>query len=257
MKDFSIESAAAEYRETIKITETTDTNHADNINYAPKQIFENTVANRRDLENLQDVVAGIGSAIIKDITLEREGWQEIESEDKYKYQIDVAVEECTEDMQPNLSLAKASGAASVKAGLCKTCEGLDGYVRFWAMQLPDEDIEGTLALLSPSSGGGGGGGSYTLPVATETQLGGIKIGAGISSQADGTASVDLDKVAQDVTGDVTQNVVNDASASDESVDDMIDDVFGEESTQSGNSSSGGSGAVDDVIDGDGPVDDEL
>ena len=66
-----------------------------------------------------------------------------------------------------------------------------------------------------------------------------------------------DKVAQDVTGDVTQNVVNDASASDESVDDMIDDVFGEESTQSGNSSSGGSGAVDDVIDGDGPVDDEL
>ena len=38
-------------------------------------------------------------------------------------------------------------------------------------------------------GGGGGGGSYTLPTATPTRLGGVKIGDGINVENDGTISV--------------------------------------------------------------------
>lgn len=53
MKKYSIEIAAAKFQEQITIPETTDTNHADNINLAPKQIYENTLANRRDLEALK------------------------------------------------------------------------------------------------------------------------------------------------------------------------------------------------------------
>lgn len=39
-----------------------------------------------------------------------------------------------------------------------------------------------------TSSGGGGGGSYTLPTATASRLGGVKIGSGISVTNDGTIS---------------------------------------------------------------------
>lgn len=37
--------------------------------------------------------------------------------------------------------------------------------------------------------GGGGGGSYTLPTATASRLGGVKIGSGVNVSSDGTISV--------------------------------------------------------------------
>ena len=37
---------------------------------------------------------------------------------------------------------------------------------------------------------GGGGGGYTLPTATESRLGGIKVGSGLTVQEDGTLSSD-------------------------------------------------------------------
>ena len=40
-----------------------------------------------------------------------------------------------------------------------------------------------------SGGGGGGGGSYTLPIASDTVLGGVKIGNGLSIESDGTLNV--------------------------------------------------------------------
>lgn len=42
-----------------------------------------------------------------------------------------------------------------------------------------------------SSGGGGSGSEYTLPIATENILGGVKIGSGIDVQPDGTISVTM------------------------------------------------------------------
>lgn len=39
-------------------------------------------------------------------------------------------------------------------------------------------------------GGGGGGGSYTLPPATASTLGGIKVGSGLSVTAEGVLSAD-------------------------------------------------------------------
>ena len=40
-----------------------------------------------------------------------------------------------------------------------------------------------------SGGGGGGGGSYTLPVASDSVLGGVKIGNGLSIENDGKLNV--------------------------------------------------------------------
>lgn len=43
--------------------------------------------------------------------------------------------------------------------------------------------------VSDSGGSGGGGGSYTLPPATSSTLGGVKIGSGVNVTSDGTISV--------------------------------------------------------------------
>jgi hypothetical protein len=57
MKDYKVDSNSAVYSDTIKVTETTDTNHASNINEGPKQLLSNTVANRRDITALQNAKA--------------------------------------------------------------------------------------------------------------------------------------------------------------------------------------------------------
>ena len=44
-------------------------------------------------------------------------------------------------------------------------------------------------IVNKFNGNGGGGGSYTLPTATSSRLGGVKIGEGINVQNDGTISV--------------------------------------------------------------------
>nr|DAV52416.1 MAG TPA: hypothetical protein [Caudoviricetes sp.] len=54
MKAYTVDSKSAAFRSSIQETETTDTNHASNINAGPRQIFENTVANRRDIAALQN-----------------------------------------------------------------------------------------------------------------------------------------------------------------------------------------------------------
>ena len=45
MKKYTVDPKTAAYSESIEITETTDTNHADNINAAPKQLMANTAEN--------------------------------------------------------------------------------------------------------------------------------------------------------------------------------------------------------------------
>ena len=48
MKDYT--SSTPAFSETIRITETTDPAHADNINAAPKQLLENTLVLYRALD---------------------------------------------------------------------------------------------------------------------------------------------------------------------------------------------------------------
>lgn len=57
MKDYKISQESAVFSDTIKVTETTDTNHASNINAGPMKLLENTVANRREITTLQNAKA--------------------------------------------------------------------------------------------------------------------------------------------------------------------------------------------------------
>lgn len=67
MKAYTVDSASAVYRSSVQETETTDTNHASNINAGPRQIFENTVANRRDIKVLQKALAAAQGGAAADL----------------------------------------------------------------------------------------------------------------------------------------------------------------------------------------------
>lgn len=57
MKDYKVDQKTAVYSDSIPITETTDTNHASNINAGPMQLAQNTAANRREIVALQNAKA--------------------------------------------------------------------------------------------------------------------------------------------------------------------------------------------------------
>lgn len=42
--------SSATYKDNIPIVETTDTNHADNVNQAPKQLIENDIALKEQMD---------------------------------------------------------------------------------------------------------------------------------------------------------------------------------------------------------------
>ena len=142
------------------------------------------------------VSGSIGSAILKEITIPAEGWAWDEDGelsgmgmDEFRMFLDVAVEEAAEEQFPVVALHKEALETARRAGLCPSSKVTAGAVRFWSRNTPDQDMAATLALLSSSgSGTGGGGGTYVLPVATKDRLGGVKLGEGFSTTADGTLS---------------------------------------------------------------------
>lgn len=128
----------------------------------------------------------------------------------------VTVDGVTEDMFPSVALHKAALEVAKRAGLCPTVQALAGVLRFWARNIPTEDMSATVALFAPG-GTTGGGSAYVLPVATATRLGGVKIGSGISVTADGTVTVST-------SGITPEEVVSAADT-----DKMLDEIFPAES----------------------------
>lgn len=194
------------------------------ITYNPGAFITSAEAEELVRTMVQEAISGVGTAIIKDITIPHTGWTWQEENpdeqgawdmDEYRYYVDVPVTEAAETQFPNVALHKAALETAKNAGLCPTVQTLAGALRFWAKRSPDEDMEATIALVSPgaSSSGGGGGSTYVLPVATATRLGGVKIGKGISVAADGTITAS------------TSGVSPDDMASTEDTESMLDEVF--------------------------------
>ena len=52
MKNYTIENEPV-FSESIRVTETSDPAHAENINVAPKQLLENTLANRNVIKEIE------------------------------------------------------------------------------------------------------------------------------------------------------------------------------------------------------------
>ena len=226
MKEVKIESPL--FSDVIQVTEPTDRAHADIVNAAPLTAFENTLALKKITEELssaqkefqtnisQDVAEAMksGAAIIS-ITIPADGWEDSEDEE-YPYCINMTAEESTAESFPVITLDRASMQIAAQAGLCPIAETRDGCIRFLSKTIPTETICGMAALLNAGGSTGGGSGSdYTLPPATATKLGGVKIGNGLNVAQDGTVSVD------------GQAVIAEVSATEDETTEMMDAVFGE------------------------------
>lgn len=179
----------------------------------------NTVS-RRDLERYLAENGGVRSS---PLTIPADGWTET-GEEPYKYTLDVSQEDAKATHIPIVSLHRDSLAVAEAAGMCSSAETVDGAVRFWARKVPAEDMEATLALLTPGTGelgAAGGGSAYVLPVATTETAGVVRIGEGLSVTADGTISVSGGGIGED---DV---------ATAEEMETMLDRVFPDPDTEGG------------------------
>lgn len=131
-----------------------------------------------------DRAAAGGSIQIKNIVIPTVGWNQ-ETDGSGGYTIDVAVEGAIETMFPSVSIHRTALSVAQKAGLCPSVQLLTGFLRFWALSPPTSNIPVTVALMTPGCLSGRGC-TYVLPPATATQLGGVKIGSGITAAVDGT-----------------------------------------------------------------------
>lgn len=217
MKDYTSDSPV--FSSAIRIVETTDPAHADNINAATKQLLQNDLV-------LYALLNAVSTALIS-LTIPADGWAEVEdAADSYKYFIDVSDSSIYAEHIPFVTLEKGSIAVAAACGLCPTVETPeDGVLRFYAEEIPEADMSASCVLLKIGGEGssGTGTGSYVLPVASAETLGGVMIGDGVNVDEDGTISVDANAVAE--------SVVENAAADDEAVDELLDSIYGEEETE--------------------------
>lgn len=107
---------------------------------------------RKEMEKaLKEVRAGVGSAIIKDITIPSSVWTATADAGKYKFVADLADADVLDAHFPSLALTAPSLDAAFKIGLCPTIEALDGILRLWAMRKPITNLAGTLQLRSENA----------------------------------------------------------------------------------------------------------
>lgn len=170
-----------------------------------------------EFDDLREAIQAINtsSVTITDITIPTSGWTEdADTGGAYALCTDIAAEEITEEMIPVLTILPAGQKAAGDCGLCTAARTINGALRVYAQSVPPADIGCSLALLcSGGAAGGGAGAGYVLLAATETRLGGVRIGGNVDVTSDGTISVDTEKLLDGV------------SATDEEVTEMLDEVF--------------------------------
>lgn len=171
----------------------------------------------KDVKALKETIRELPrtSVIQMDFTIPTSGW--VEDEDTggaCALHTDIAAEDITKKMIPILTILPECQQTATDCGLCTTAQTLDGVLRVYAKQMPAENISGSLTLFGTGGSAGTGTGTYTLPAATATRLGGVKIGDNINVTGDGTISIDGEALIEDVT------------ATEVDVTEMLNDVFG-------------------------------
>lgn len=151
-----------------------------------------------------------GGVLIRDITIAAEDWTQLdEADNDCFWRVDAAVEDVTSEHVPLVFLSRDAMTAAKLARLSPTAETGEGVIQLWAKDQPSESLTCTIVLLTQKSEGSAG--VYALPIATETTLGGVKIGNGLSVASDGTLSVNTETVmtAEDL---VDENEVQESVA---------------------------------------------
>lgn len=143
-----------------------------------------------DIEEIKREGTGGTGLITKDISIPATGWNEMTGA-AYPYYINIPVEETTAEMIPMMTILPNSAGAAADCGICPACETFAGAVQVYTKTVPDTAIAASLTLFTPKGGGGGGG---SVPIATESTVGVVKIGDGLSVDSEGLLSVNKETV---------------------------------------------------------------
>ncbi len=150
-------NAAPAFSESIQVVETSDPAHADNINAAPIQLLQNTLANRQKINALESCQSRSGI----NITIPASGW-EADTEEVSALCTDIAVDGVTESMTPMLTLLPDSMNMKTvyECGLMSAARTLDGVLRVYAEKAPEAEMHAVLTLIGAGSGISGAEGAF-------------------------------------------------------------------------------------------------
>ena len=162
---------------------------------------------------LESMVQQTAGADILDITIPAGGWAWEEGQD-FPCTVQVSVPAARASHYPVVTIHPDALDTAFRAGLCPAVQAEDGALRFWARRWPAGDLAATVLLQSRSGGGAaaGGGSDYVLPPATQTTLGGVKIGENIHVTDDGKISVE--DIPEPATDEEIRDIVSGSFASD-------------------------------------------
>lgn len=203
MREYTLNNPT--FFDKITITEPTDTNHADNINRAPIQIFQNTLVNHLLLKALMQLVTGCKYDVenqIMDLGLNCAVDGEI-------VMIPLEIGNWEAESETLTLVSNSTENEIIELGL--NCV-VDGEVVTIPSEMSDWQAESEMLTLAnqgiPSIGGGISGGNigYILQPATPQRLGGVKIGQGLDIDSDGTISVNVETSAEKAAALVEANM---------------------------------------------------
>lgn len=187
---------------------TVDSNHsADGTSYDNTNSGLDASSVQAAIDELKELIGqGIGTATatMVSVTIPADGWtkgaSEAPSDWLYK---DVAVEKILSDSVPVISIYPPYSDIATECGLKSMVKAMEGYVRFYADSAPASAITADLCWIDGAAVDSDR--TYTPPIASESVLGGVKIGPGVSVSSDGTISVNvyvLPTAASETTGGV-------------------------------------------------------
>ena len=114
---------------------------------------------KQEVEQVRkELSSSVGSAIIKDIVIPADAWEETDEAGKYKFVANLPDKDALYAHFPTLALDIPSLDLAAVAGMCPAIETLDGRIRFWAKKKPTADLVGTLKLESQSAASAGSSG---------------------------------------------------------------------------------------------------
>jgi len=99
----------------------------------------------------QEVHDKSAHALTADLIIPADAWTLADSETEWSYTAQVAIEGCTEEYSPQVTVLKESFLIAQRARLCPVAQTTEGLLTLWAKKLPTTAIHIVVLLVAPRS----------------------------------------------------------------------------------------------------------